>query len=59
MLATINENGFLIITPENGLEMYALSEWSKGYFVDNDKQPKTGIIVNRYEEKYTAVGQGK
>lgn len=44
MKATIQENGTLVITPENEMESYALIKWSEEFFVDENHRKATLAI---------------
>lgn len=44
--ATIDENGFLIVSAENGTEAYALKNWYQQYTVKPDPDSRSGLIIN-------------
>ncbi len=51
MIVNINQNGILIIRPENGFEFYALSKWAS----DNvfDKSFKTEHFIVDLSKEFT------
>ena len=47
MKVEITENGTLMVTPENGLENFALDMWFKAYTID-DAEKEVVLLINTY-----------